>query len=38
MKRTERQAKLDEIKAKMQKIEKSKQFWDYWTTPIGANF
>ena len=34
MNRDQRQAKIEEIRAKMKKIEKSQEFWDTWRTPL----
>ena len=37
MNRDQRQAKIDEIRAKMKKIEKSQEFWDTWRTPLSKS-
>jgi len=34
MNRDQRQVKIEEIRAKMKKIEKSQEFWDTWRTPL----
>ena len=37
MNRDQRQAKIEEIRAKMKKIEKSQEFWDSWRTPLSKS-
>jgi len=36
MNSNERKAKIDEIKGRMKATEKSKEFWNRWTSPLGS--
>jgi hypothetical protein len=36
MNKHERQAKIAQIKDSMKKSENKKEFWDFWTIPLGT--